>query len=57
MDNGRPKVELYQLHLKLSRKGGSSLEMTISKSCTVRLAQLGRGGDSSSLVDGGRQSG
>eukprot|EP00903_Cladosiphon_okamuranus_P012270 g11508.t1 len=35
MDNGRLKVELYQLRLTMSRKGGSSVETTISKSCTV----------------------
>lgn len=56
MDNGRPKVELYQLSLKLTRKGGSSLETTLSKACTVRSAWWQRG-LSSTLVDGYRQSG
>lgn len=37
-DNGCPTVELYQLQLKLTRKGGSSVDMALSKSCTVRLA-------------------
>lgn len=35
-DNGLPTVELYQLNLKLARKGGKTVDVVLSKSCTVR---------------------
>ena len=39
MDNGHPMVELYQMNLKLTRKGGKSLDVVLSRSCTVRAVQ------------------
>lgn len=40
-DGGRPTVELYQMKLKLTRKGGNRADMVLSKSCTVGVGAQG----------------